>query len=69
MIGLCHLLSNDGRDVDHFFESAVQTYSDLRETPQLLRTVLLYFEVLKQGGMYKECIKVLTRGMVDVGVG
>eukprot|EP00158_Paraphelidium_tribonemae_P008436 Partr_v1_DN28579_c0_g1_i2_m72538 putative trafficking protein particle complex len=61
MIGLCSLHVNERRDVDSIYESSVSTYLDQGYTRDAFRCALLYHEMFKSMGNYKDAARVLTR--------
>lgn len=46
-MGLCLILSEESKDADSLFESAVQTYFDQQKPDYALRTVLMFYEAAK----------------------
>ncbi|KAF9934889.1 Trafficking protein particle complex 8 [Linnemannia zychae] len=70
MIGLCHLMSpqplGSKNDIDHYFESAVNSYIHKARSPFYgSRATLLSYELFKQRNMYRELPVSLTRMTAD----
>ncbi|KAF9360780.1 Trafficking protein particle complex 8 [Mortierella sp. AD094] len=70
MIGFCMLMQpqplGSKSDVDHYFESAVNSYIHKARSPYFgSRATLLCYELFKQRNMYKECPIPLTRMTAD----
>jgi len=71
MIGLCQLMSpqplGSKNDVDHYIESAVNSYIHKAKSPFFgSRATLLAFELFKQRNMYRESPITLTRMTAEV---
>lgn len=66
MIGLCLLMApqplGSKNDVDHYFESAVNSYIHKAKSPFFgTRATLLCYELCKQRNLYKDAPNALTR--------
>ena len=66
MIGLCLLMApqplGSKNDVDHYFESAVNSYIHKAKSPFFgTRATLLCYELCKQRNLYKDAPAALTR--------
>lgn len=61
MIGICSLLTDDRKDVESYYESAMSTYVDQNDLASAFRTGLLYYEVLKDTKNFKDAARAILR--------
>ncbi|TPX31316.1 hypothetical protein SmJEL517_g05349 [Synchytrium microbalum] len=64
MIGICALMSDPtttGRSVDGYVDAAIHSYAESKSSLYAIRTTLLYYEMLRERGLYRDCPNLLTR--------